>query len=144
MSNQSLADRLWARVDRSGEGCWLWQGCTHAKGYGILRDDRGRAGRAVRAHRVAYELTYGPIPDGLLVCHRCDNPRCCRPDHLFLGSPLVNSTDMRVKNRPRGRYRTTPEPALGIEDALIPAPETRDAKMATRLRGRLSREKVKR
>ncbi len=56
----------------------------------------------MRTHRIAYELTYGPIPPGLLVCHRCDNPPCCRPDHLFLGDKRANALDCVAKGRWRG------------------------------------------
>jgi hypothetical protein len=65
------------------------------KGYGKLTFQ----GRAIYAHRLAYELTIGPIPDGMLVCHHCDNPPCCRPDHLFLGDQKANLADMVAKRR---------------------------------------------
>lgn len=86
---------FWSRMSK-GDGCWEWQGKTRPDGYGIL-NFRHRPYQ--RAHRVAYELTYGPIPDGLHVCHHCDNPPCCRPDHLFLGPPEANMADMRSKDR---------------------------------------------
>lgn len=78
------------RTDRSGE-CWVWTGDLDDSGYG----KRG----AQRVHRKAWELAYGPIPVGLLVLHRCDNPPCVRPDHLFLGTHADNMRDMVAKGR---------------------------------------------
>lgn len=95
-----LLATFWDWVDRSDpDGCWPWTRSRNQDGYGHLRLNP-RA--SIRAHRLAYELTYGPIPDGLVVCHRCDNPPCCRPDHLVLGTQVDNMADMVAKNR-RGR-----------------------------------------
>ena len=93
-----LEDRFWPKVQKS-EGCWFWiAGGDGPDGYGRIRE--GRAGsRFLLAHRVAWELTYGPIPDGLFVCHHCDNRRCVRPDHLFLGTADDNNKDMQRKGR---------------------------------------------
>jgi hypothetical protein len=89
-----LATRLWAKVNR-GDGCWEWRGWKDDKGYGYIQDgDRRRF-----THRVSWELTNGPIAAGMFVCHHCDNPPCCRPDHLFLGTAQDNQTDMRIKGR---------------------------------------------
>lgn len=77
-------------------GCWLWTGARHPQGYGFIKR---KDGTQLRAHRVAYELAYGPIPPGLQVCHRCDNPRCVRPGHLFLGTARDNAADMVAKGR---------------------------------------------
>jgi hypothetical protein len=86
--------RLWSRVVKT-ESCWLWQGRATQFGHGRLR----YLGRAWMAHRLVWHLTYGPIPDGMLVCHHCDNPRCVNPDHLFLGTYSDNTQDMLRKGR---------------------------------------------
>ena len=96
-----MPSRFWARVQKS-DGCWLWTGGRKSKGYGSL----GHARQTLQAHRLAYEFTYGKIPDGLAVLHTCDNPPCVRPDHLFLGTHLDNSRDMIAKGR--GRWRGLP------------------------------------
>jgi len=93
--------RFWGKVEK-GDGCWLWNGSKDVRGYG--RIGAGGGGSApLLAHRVAWELTRGPIPDRLVVCHRCDNPSCVNPDHLFLGSHKTNTQDAVQKGRmPRG------------------------------------------
>jgi len=92
--------RFWEAVDVSGD-CWEWRGSTRGHGYGALRVN----GRTTSAHRFSYELAYGPIPDGLFVCHHCDNPPCVNPAHLFIGTCKDNTRDMLSKgrgNRPKG------------------------------------------
>lgn len=93
----SLEDRLWRKVDKSGEH-WIWTGNVGSHGYGQLA--RGsRSEGLITAHRAAWEVTYGPIPDGLFILHRCDIRACCKPDHLFLGTAKTNSLDMVHKGR---------------------------------------------
>ena len=93
--------RFWSKV-RKGDGCWEWAGCR-SKGYGKialgLESGLPKGKRVVKAHRVSWLIHFGPIPDGLFVCHRCDNPPCVRPDHLYLGTCADNSRDMIRKGR---------------------------------------------
>lgn len=76
-----VADHFWSRVDRSGDGCWPWLGGRITEGYGIYYPP-GCGYDAMGAHRRAYELTVGPIPEGLVIDHLCRTPCCVRPDHL--------------------------------------------------------------
>lgn len=92
----TLAERFWAHVIVSdADVCWPWTRSRLPKGYGRIYV----AGKFLLAHRVAYELRRGPIPSGLLVLHRCDNPPCCNPKHLFLGTHQDNVRDMTTKGR---------------------------------------------
>lgn len=93
---KSLAARFWAKV-RKSDGCWEWIGCKQSQGYGQIRIE----GRALLAHRVSWEMEFGPIEDGLWILHKCDNPACVRPDHLFLGDVVDNNADMTEKGRRR-------------------------------------------
>jgi hypothetical protein len=89
------AGRFWLKVEK-GEGCWRWLGSLDKAGYGQFTLRK----LTMRAHRFAYILAFGEVEgDSLFVCHRCDNPQCVRPDHLFLGSPQDNQTDMVEKAR---------------------------------------------
>jgi len=92
----SLAERLWRRVEKT-DGCWLWTGSVNTRGYGHIRDE---AGRLQMTHRVAYALTTGQwLAPYVFLCHRCDTPRCVRPDHLFVGDHTSNAADMVAKGR---------------------------------------------
>lgn len=93
-----MFDRFWNKVDRSGD-CWTWQGSRDRKGYGRVSVNQ----RPVLAHRFSWTLSHGPIPDGLCVLHKCDNPPCVNPEHLFLGTIADNNRDMVAKGR-HARY----------------------------------------
>jgi hypothetical protein len=95
----TLKERFWPKVIR-GDSCWEWQGAKDPSGYGRVKVGDGTK----LAHRVAWELTSGPVPDDLFVLHHCDNPSCCRPDHLFLGTNQDNMTDMVAKGRYKARH----------------------------------------
>jgi hypothetical protein len=94
----STEERFWSKVDRSGT-CWLWTASLTKGGYGQFWFPPKR----VDAHRASWMIANGPIPAGMCVCHDCDNPRCVRPDHLFLGTKLENTHDIIRKGRPIGR-----------------------------------------
>ena len=94
--------RFWNKVNKEGQihfilrtKCWIWTAHKYPKGYGQF----GFNGKVTAAHRVSWILHYGPIPEGLLVCHRCDNPSCVNPEHLFLGTAKDNAEDMGRKGR---------------------------------------------
>jgi len=109
--------RFWSKVKVAGSNeCWLWQAGTNDQGYGTFR-----LGNMNRAHRVSFEITNGPIPEGLDVLHTCDNPPCVNPHHLWLGTNLDNVIDRETKqrgNHPRGeshgRAKLTEEQARYI------------------------------
>jgi len=105
----TIHERFWGKVDQSStDGCWPWTGHRSRRGYGLVRHAGWRGG----AHRLAWQLTHGPIPPGMVIMHLCDNPPCCRPSHLQLGTPQENTADMVAKGRslsgdrnPSRRYR---------------------------------------
>lgn len=86
--------RFWEKVEK-GHSCWTWAGPKHSSGYGKHSVTR----KTILAHRFSYELHFGKIPQGMLVCHHCDNTSCVRPDYLFLGTPNDNMQDKVRKGR---------------------------------------------
>ena len=97
----TLAERFWGKVAFLGAGpddCWEWRAAKDSYGYGEI--SKGAHGSGIlRAHRVSWELTNGPIPKGMCILHHCDNPACVNPAHLFLGTIEDNNHDMASKGR---------------------------------------------
>ena len=95
-----LVDRMAKHTAARPNGCQEWTGSHDRKGYGRIKAN----GKNQAAHRVAWELAFGAIPDGLFVLHRCDNPPCVKPAHLFLGTNAVNMADCVAKGRTYRRH----------------------------------------
>jgi hypothetical protein len=92
---EPIEDRFWQFVNKT-DTCWLWTG-SRSRGYGLI--GAGASGKTKSAHRVSYELANGPIPAGMWVLHKCDNPPCVNPAHLFLGDRADNMRDAFRKGR---------------------------------------------
>lgn len=92
-----MSSEFWGRVicQERDDTCWEWQGPLNHNGYGRFYSE----GKRSQAHRVAWELTFGSVPESVCVCHKCDNPSCVNPAHLFLGSRADNLRDMDEKGR---------------------------------------------
>lgn len=119
------ASDLWGALTRRckpgrPEACWEWSARRYPTGYGSVHVS-GRKGSQY-AHRIAYEAQHGPIPDGLLVCHRCDNPPCRNPAHLFLGTHSDNTQDAIAKGRwgdRRGSCKGVRSPCAKLDDEKV-------------------------
>lgn len=103
MNRKSLESRFWPKVKKS-TGCWAWLAAKHVQGYGLI--GYGVASMHIKAHRASWIIHFGPIPTGKCVLHKCDNPECTNPEHLFLGTQVENIRDMIQKGRlvtPKGQ-----------------------------------------
>lgn len=96
IDRNKLEKRFWSKVNKQEvDGCWEWTACLKPQGYGNFGIGRNH----MYAHRLSWEMSNGPIPEGMLICHKCDNRKCVRQDHLFLGTVKDNSQDALKKGR---------------------------------------------
>lgn len=121
MVDKDLIDRFNAKwVEDKASGCWLWTASLGGPmGYGQIKLSKQPKRRPEYAHRVSYMIFHGEIPEGGHICHRCDNPKCVNPEHLFLGSHAINNADKVAKGRGRGgssKGETNPSAKLTAED----------------------------
>lgn len=109
---ESVPDRLDRySIPEPNSGCWLWTAYCNDRGYGRLNVEN----KVKFAHRLSFERHKGEIPDGMLVCHRCDNPSCINPDHLFLGTHSDNSADCAAKGRMHCQVNPLASPTRKLE-----------------------------
>lgn len=117
---KTLAERFWTKVDKRGpDECWPWTARVSSWGYGQIISPPGPKQTVLTASRVSFEIHNGPIPSGMVVCHSCDNPRCCNPAHLWIGTHKDNCADRNRKGRQsrgltRPGVKLTPEKVLAI------------------------------
>lgn len=112
--SNTTEERFFEKVVKSDNpnSCWLWTGFKNSKGYGTFR----LKSKIDLAHRYSYKLHKGEIPDGMCVCHTCDNPECCNPNHLWLGTIADNMRDRDVKGR--GSAKLTESDVLKIRELV--------------------------
>lgn len=109
----TLYERFWAKVDKTGASeCWNWTGGFSSTGYGLIQEG-GRATAMVSAHRVAYELANGPVPEGMYVLHACDNRACVNPRHLSVGTQSRNIKDAYDRGRKSSPFKEAKNRAHG-------------------------------
>lgn len=116
MTNSTLSDRLWAKVDIKGpDECWEWQGHLDKDGYGAIWIN----GKDIRAHRASFELAGNTIPEGSLILHSCDNPSCVNPKHLRAGTGSENMSEMTLRGRNKSAKLTLQQVMAIKEDGRI-------------------------
>lgn len=124
-----ISEELWKRAERifretefeiDENGCWLWPKSGDPAGYGVMVLSGGeKKKRHFRAHRLAWRVYRGPLPEGLLVCHKCDNRKCCNPEHLFLGTAEENMRDMAENREPEYKDCERPPSRMRHLESMI-------------------------
>lgn len=99
-------------IPEPNSGCWIWIGGQYQSGYGNISINNKKQ----KAHRVSYEMHKGKIPEGMFVCHSCDNPLCVNPDHLWVGTAIDNNADRHAKGRSNGGTDGPKQPAIGAKN----------------------------
>ena len=118
MAGETVAARFWSKVNvGEPDECWEWQEKSrHEHGYGVFRPTKDSG--TVKAHRFAWSVTNGEIPSGQVLRHKCDNPPCCNPNHLVIGTQADNVADMHERNRREYHSRLNPELLAEIKDRI--------------------------
>lgn len=111
---ENATDRFWRKVKKTKK-CWLWTSATTSNGYGIFYIYPEKYGSPVRAHRYSYEIHFGPIKKGKLICHKCDVRNCVKPDHLYEGTYFDNNRDTVKRGRHKSPYKNRTHCSSGHE-----------------------------